>query len=100
MPNSRQKLSEVADVLKDQPDRNIIVEGHTDSTGTPAKNDPLSLARAEEVKQFLVSRGVPAMRISARGFGASHPVASNDSPEGRANNRRVEIVIEPPNPSR
>jgi outer membrane protein OmpA-like peptidoglycan-associated protein len=95
LPNARQKLTEVADVLKDQTDRTIIVEGHTDSTGTVAKNDALSLARAEQVKDFLVSRGVPASRVTATGFGSQHPVASNGNPEGRAQNRRVEIIITP-----
>jgi outer membrane protein OmpA-like peptidoglycan-associated protein len=100
LPSSRQKLNEVADVLKDQPNRTIVVEGHTDSTGTDAKNDILSRQRAENVKDYLASRGVNASRIAARGFGASHPVTSNDSPEGRAQNRRVEIVIEPAAPTR
>jgi outer membrane protein OmpA-like peptidoglycan-associated protein len=95
LPSSRQKLNEVADVLKDQPNRTIVVEGHTDSTGTDAKNEVLSRARAENVKDYLASRGVPSDRVTARGFGASHPVTSNDTSEGRAQNRRVEIIIEP-----
>jgi len=95
LSSSRQKLNEVADVLKDQQDRSIVVEGHTDSTGTDAKNDTLSQQRADSVKDYLVNRGVPSERITTRGFGASHPVTSNDSAEGRANNRRVEIIIEP-----
>jgi outer membrane protein OmpA-like peptidoglycan-associated protein len=94
MPNSRQKLNQVADVLKDQPTRSIIVEGHTDSTGTDAKNDVLSLQRAERVKDYLTSRGVASDRIVARGFGSGHPIASNATPEGRADNRRVEIIIQ------
>jgi outer membrane protein OmpA-like peptidoglycan-associated protein len=100
LPSSRQKLDEVADVLKDQPDRSIVVEGHTDSTGTDAKNDVLSQQRADSVKDYLVSRGVPSERVTTRGFGASHPVTSNNTPEGRANNRRVEIVIEAAAPKR
>jgi outer membrane protein OmpA-like peptidoglycan-associated protein len=98
-PNSRQRLNEVADVLKDQPTRSIIVEGHTDSTGTDAKNDVLSLQRAEHVKDYLVSRGVASDRVVARGLGSSHPVASNETSEGRAENRRVEIIIETARPS-
>jgi outer membrane protein OmpA-like peptidoglycan-associated protein len=97
LPSSRQKLNEVADVLKDQ-NRSIVVEGHTDSTGTDAKNDVLSQQRADSVKDYLVSRGVPSDRVTTRGFGASHPVTGNDSPEGRANNRRVEIIIETQSP--
>jgi outer membrane protein OmpA-like peptidoglycan-associated protein len=94
LPSSRQKLNEVADVLKDQPDRSIVVEGHTDSTGTDEKNEVLSQQRADSVKDYLVSRGVPSERVTTRGFGASHPVTSNNTSEGRANNRRVEIIIE------
>jgi len=100
IPRSRQKLNEVADVLKDQPNRSIIVEGHTDSTGTDAKNDVLSLQRAEHVKDYLTSRGVPSDRVIARGQGSSHPVASNATPEGRAENRRVEIIIVAERPSK
>ena len=100
LPSSRQKLNEVADVLKDQPDRGIVVEGHTDSTGTDAKNEVLSQQRADSVKDYLVSRGVPSERVTTRGFGASHPVTSNTTAEERANNRRVEIIIESAVPKR
>jgi outer membrane protein OmpA-like peptidoglycan-associated protein len=99
MPNARQRLNQVADVLSEQPTRNIIVEGHTDSTGTDAKNDVLSLQRAERVKDYLSSRGVASNRIVARGFGSAHPVASNATTEGRTENRRVEIIIETQQPS-
>jgi outer membrane protein OmpA-like peptidoglycan-associated protein len=75
------------------PNKKIMVEGHTDSIGTEENNRKLSQGRADAVREFLVSRGVEASRISAVGKGESEPVADNKSPEGRANNRRVEIII-------
>jgi outer membrane protein OmpA-like peptidoglycan-associated protein len=95
LPSARQKLNQVAAVLNEQPDRHIVVEGHTDSTGTDARNQVLSQQRAESVRDYLVSRGVSRDAVVAKGMAASHPVASNDTPENRANNRRVEIIIEP-----
>jgi outer membrane protein OmpA-like peptidoglycan-associated protein len=79
--------------LKQAPDRKIVVEGYTDSTGTDAVNIPLSEARASEVRAYLISRGVPDQNIVAKGFGDARPIASNKTPEGRASNRRVEIVV-------
>jgi outer membrane protein OmpA-like peptidoglycan-associated protein len=95
MPGAHQKLDQVVDMLEDEPDRHVVIEGYTDATGSDAKNQVLSRRRAQSVKDYLTANGVPADRVSARGMGSSHPVASNDSPEGRANNRRVEIIIEP-----
>ena len=94
LPGAQSKLGAVADALKDQDDRKIVVEGHTDSTGSDAMNQELSMARAQSVRDFLTSHGVPADRIIAQGFGSSRPVADNKSPEGRANNRRVEIIVQ------
>ena len=73
---------------------NVI--GYTDSTGSDAVNRPLSLDRAESVRDYLVGRGVTASRIVVDGRGASDPVASNDSESGRAMNRRVEIYLSEP----
>jgi outer membrane protein OmpA-like peptidoglycan-associated protein len=70
-----------------------VVEGHTDSVGSDSKNLDLSQKRADSVREYLVSRGVKSGAISSIGKGESVPVADNKSPEGRANNRRVEIVI-------
>jgi outer membrane protein OmpA-like peptidoglycan-associated protein len=89
------KLNAVADALKDQADHEIIVEGHTDSQGSDASNIELSQARAQSVREYLVSRGVPANRIRSLGVGEARPVADNSNPEGRANNRRVEIIVSP-----
>jgi len=75
-------------------ERNIIVEGHTDSRGSESYNQGLSQRRADAVRNYLVQQGYPGDRIQARGMGKGTPIASNSSSEGRANNRRVEIVIE------
>lgn len=95
---AQRRLDQVARALVDQGARGLIVEGHTDARGAPAANEQLSLARAETVRTYLISRGIPDGAIQAFGLGATRPVASNDSPEGRANNRRVEIIV-PPLPS-
>lgn len=90
------KLNDVADALtKQDKDSTIVVEGHTDSQGKDAMNQELSQKRAESVRTYLVSRGIAADRITAQGFGPSRSIADNASPEGRANNRRVEIVVKP-----
>jgi outer membrane protein OmpA-like peptidoglycan-associated protein len=95
LPIAREKLDEVAKALSDQGYKGIIVEGHTDSRGKASDNETLSLKRAESVRSHLVSRGIPSEKIRATGLGSSRSVADNGSAEGRANNRRVEIVVEP-----
>jgi outer membrane protein OmpA-like peptidoglycan-associated protein len=95
LPGAQDKLGQVAEALKTQQDRQIIVEGHTDSQGTVESNQGLSDRRARSVANFLVSRGVPGDQIRAEGLGPSRPIADNGSAEGRANNRRVEIIVKP-----
>jgi outer membrane protein OmpA-like peptidoglycan-associated protein len=95
LPIAQEKLDDVAKALKDQGFKSILVEGHTDSRGSAADNDKLSLKRAEAVRDLLVARGIPATKIRAQGLGSSRSVADNATVEGRANNRRVEIVVEP-----
>lgn len=96
LPAAHRKLDEVANALtKQNPDSKIIVEGHADSKGAAAYNQELSQQRAESVRGYLVSRGLASDRVVAEGFGVTRPIADNASPEGRANNRRVEIVIPP-----
>jgi outer membrane protein OmpA-like peptidoglycan-associated protein len=91
---ARQSLDRVATVLAEQPDeKQIAVEGYTDSRGSDSFNQQLSQKRAEAVRGYLVTRGVPSERIQAVGRGEASPIAGNESAEGRANNRRVEIVI-------
>jgi outer membrane protein OmpA-like peptidoglycan-associated protein len=87
-------LDDVVDVLLQNPQLGIVrVEGHSDTVGDKASNLILSQQRAEAVVQYLVAHGVPASRLRAEGFGGERPIASNDSDEGRAKNRRVEFVI-------
>jgi outer membrane protein OmpA-like peptidoglycan-associated protein len=95
LPVAQDKLGEVAKALKDQGFKKIIVEGHTDSRGSATQNIELSRARAEAVRSYLISRGIPSDKIEANGIGSSRPVADNGTPDGRANNRRVEIVVTP-----
>lgn len=96
LPGAQVKLNEVADALtKQDADSKIVVEGHTDSQGAAAYNQDLSQRRAQAVRDYLVSRGIATDRVTAQGFGPTRPLADNASAEGRANNRRVEIVIPP-----
>ena len=94
LPIAKQKLDEVAKALKDQGFNTLLIEGHTDSQGSARKNEELSLARAESVRSHLISQGLPSDKIRAQGLGSTRPVADNSTAEGRANNRRVEIVVE------
>lgn len=94
LPPARVKLDQVANALLAIRTRNLIVEGHTDSQGTDAYNRELSQRRADAVRDYLVQRSYPASHIQSRGQGEGSPIANNASAEGRANNRRVEIVIE------
>lgn len=94
LPLAKQKLDDVAKALTDlDPKQTITVEGHTDSRGADDMNLKLSEERANAVRAYLVERGVKPDRIKSVGRGEANPVATNDTPEGRANNRRVEIVI-------
>ncbi|HEX5142810.1 MAG TPA: OmpA family protein [Mycobacterium sp.] len=91
--SSRPMLSEVAGKIRACPDAKITVKGFTDNTGNDAVNQPLSENRAKAVANFLVSQGVTAGNVSSQGFGSTNPVASNDTAQGRAQNRRVEIAV-------
>jgi outer membrane protein OmpA-like peptidoglycan-associated protein len=95
LPAAQARLDQVAKALMATKERRLTVEGHTDSQGTADYNLDLSQRRADAVRAYLVSRDYPADRIQARGIGKGRPVADNASPEGRANNRRVEIIVEP-----
>jgi outer membrane protein OmpA-like peptidoglycan-associated protein len=86
-------LNQVSDTLNQYSKTLIDVIGHTDSTGTEAYNQALSERRARAVADYLVARGVQPVRMATRGFGEAQPIASNETPEGRAQNRRVEIKI-------
>lgn len=95
LPAARQNLMQVADTLKLQPDIDLTVAGYTSSTGSEAFNQQLSEDRAASVKDFLVERGIAAERIKTVGYGEDRPIATNDTAEGRAMNRRVEILVQP-----
>ena len=93
---SRDTLNELATNFRQYPDNEIIVEGHTDSTGSDAHNQGLSERRAASVADYLIDRGVAASTITVYGYGELKPKASNDTAEGRQLNRRVEINIRAP----
>jgi outer membrane protein OmpA-like peptidoglycan-associated protein len=95
-PGARNTLSKIAEQLKMNPDAQIVIEGHTDSVGSEAMNQALSEKRAAAVRDYLAGRGVPSARVTMTGLGESAPIASNDTPAGRQQNRRVELVIAQP----
>jgi outer membrane protein OmpA-like peptidoglycan-associated protein len=92
-PGAREKLAKVSGILLAHPGLTLEIEGHTDSVGGDEFNQRLSEQRASSVRDFLAEQGVQASSITARGFGKTEPVATNDTPEGRQRNRRVEIVL-------
>lgn len=93
LPEAMTRLDQVTAALLTTKDRTLVVEGHTDADGDDASNVDLSQRRAEAVRAYIVSRGYDSARILAHGIGEARPLADNTSPEGKANNRRVEIVV-------
>jgi OOP family OmpA-OmpF porin len=91
-PESMGTLNMIVQIMKDNPDIKFDVEGFTDNSGNPAHNLALSDARANAVKAQLISMGVSASRLTAKGYGETKPIADNNTPDGKANNRRVEFV--------
>jgi outer membrane protein OmpA-like peptidoglycan-associated protein len=96
LPEAQTRLTQVADALMTTKERNIVVEGHTDSRGAASHNLDLSQRRADAVRSYLVARGYDSDRIQAHGIGKGRPATSNDTAEGRANNRRVELIVQSP----
>jgi len=93
-PRAMTQLQTVVEALqKSNPESQITVEGHTDNQGTAKINDELSQKRAESVKEYFAGHGIARDRIKAVGLGSSRPIGNNNTPEGRANNRRVEIIV-------
>lgn len=92
-PNGMATVRKLAEVMMQNPDRTVLVEGFTDSTGSHSHNQELSERRAQSVAQALTSLGVPRERVAMRGYGEAYPVASNDNASNRQLNRRVEIVL-------
>jgi outer membrane protein OmpA-like peptidoglycan-associated protein len=95
-PDFRPILDQFAAGLQENTASRVTIIGHTDSSGSDAINDPLSVNRATSTRSYLTARGVAVDRISVDGRGSHEPVASNDTPEGRAQNRRVEIFVAEP----
>ena len=94
LDNSKNEINATADILKKYPNNKIIVKGYTDSLGDPLYNVDLSQRRAQAVAEALKERGVKEENITAEGFGAADPIATNKTSAGRAQNRRVELQIE------
>lgn len=94
MSGSELEINQIASAMKAHPASTARIEGFTDNVGSPAMNQALSTERAMAVKDQLVANGIEAERITAMGMGASNPIASNNSAEGRAQNRRIELVIQ------
>jgi outer membrane protein OmpA-like peptidoglycan-associated protein len=92
-PNTREALAKLSGIVLGHPGLKLSVEGYTDSIGSDEVNQTLSQKRADTVRDYLVQQGVDASSITATGFGKSNPVASNDTDQGRQQNRRVEIII-------
>jgi outer membrane protein OmpA-like peptidoglycan-associated protein len=93
LPSSKTELNDLAALLKSQPKLKIQLNGHTDSEGEEAANLDLSQRRAEAVRQYLIQSGIQPERLRAQGYGESKPIASNDTPDGRRQNRRTEFVV-------
>lgn len=92
--SAKESLAKAAATLKGS-ETNIVIEGHTDSTGSDRINQPLSQRRANQVRDFLVANGVPGSRLTAIGYGSSRPAVPNDTDANRALNRRVQLEISP-----
>lgn len=88
---SYQELDEVVDILKENPDIKLEIQGHTDSKGSAQYNQTLSEKRAKSVEEYFISHGVKGSQLSYKGYGEEFPIASNETEEGRARNRRVEL---------
>lgn len=95
-PGATQTVDRLAQFLNKHPNRDLLIEGHTDSRGSDEYNQQLSKQRADAVRTALVNAGVASERLETRGLGEQYPVASNDSAAGRQENRRVDIIVESP----
>lgn len=93
LPESHYELGRLVELLKNNPTLNVELGGHTDNVGSDEANKKLSAERAKAVHDYLTANGIPVSRLTYRGYGETRPVATNDTPEGRAANRRVEMTI-------
>ena len=92
-PLAREKLAKISGIVLAYPSLRLAVEGNTDSVGTEAFNQTLSENRAASVRSYLTKEGIPEASTTAQGFGETRPIASNDTADGRQQNRRVELVV-------
>jgi outer membrane protein OmpA-like peptidoglycan-associated protein len=92
-PEAREKLAKISGILVAYPGLKVQVEGYTDNIGTDEYNQKLSEERADGVRDYLVAQSVPQDNVSAEGYGKTHPVADNSTNSGRAQNRRVQLVV-------
>ena len=92
-PGARERLAKVSGIILAYPSLHVSVEGHTDSVGGDEYNQSLSELRAQAVRDYFVQQGIPSNSVEAHGYGKTAPIASNDTPEGRQQNRRVELVL-------
>jgi outer membrane protein OmpA-like peptidoglycan-associated protein len=90
---AREKLAKISGIVLAYPDLRLAIEGNTDSVGTDSKNQILSEQRANSVRDYMVKQNIPTTSMTSKGFGKMQPVASNDTAEGRQQNRRVEMVV-------
>ena len=96
MPENYELLSKVQQALRSFDEPEVIIEGHTDSTGSADVNEQLSQERAEAVKQYLIAnKTLPESKLFAIGYGSSKPLMSNETADGRAANRRIDVIIIP-----
>ena len=93
LPGARERLAKVSGIVLAYPSLHVTVEGHTDSVGTDEYNQQLSERRAQAVRDYFVQQGINSAAVEAHGYGKSEPIASNDTPEGRQQNRRVELIL-------
>jgi outer membrane protein OmpA-like peptidoglycan-associated protein len=93
LPGAQRAIDKLAEFLQDNPERKVLIEGHTDNIGSVTYNIDLSLRRAQAVKNALIAKGIEESRLLAHGYGETYPVASNKDAAGRQRNRRVEIII-------
>lgn len=93
LPGARERLAKVSGIILAYPSLHVAIEGHTDSVGGDDYNQSLSEQRAESVRQYFIQQGIQSASVESRGFGKTQPIASNDTPEGRQQNRRVELIL-------
>ncbi len=93
LPESLPKIDAVAELMKNHPDYKLTIDGYTDNTGESVYNHELSLKRANAVKARLIEDGIAGSRVTTHGYGEERPIATNETEEGRAKNRRVEFLV-------